>query len=92
MIVAPVADKLVSAVTPPIAPVKVMVPAVPAFTVTAAAPFKVLEKLMFAPAGVPPAFVLSKVGVPLTTTGPVIVMTAPLVVIFPPTLIAVDPV
>lgn len=92
MIVAAVTDKLVSGVVPPTAPVKVAVPAVPAFTVTAVAPLRVFEKLILAPAAVPPAFVLSKVGVPVTATGPVIVMTPPLVLTFPPTLIAVDPV
>ena len=40
----PVADKLVSAVVAPTAPVKVAVPEVPALTVTAVAPFKVLVK------------------------------------------------
>jgi hypothetical protein len=79
-------------VVAPTAPVKVAVPEVPALTVTAVAPFKVLEKLILAPAAVPPAFVLSNVGDPLAMTGPVIVMTPPLVVTFPAMLIAVDPV
>ena len=76
----------------PTAPVKVTLPAVPARNVTAVAPLRVLEKLIFAPAAVPPAFVLSKVGLPLAVTGPVIVIIPPLVVTLPPTLIAVDPV
>jgi hypothetical protein len=83
--------KFVGAAVPPTAPVKVTTPPVPALSVTAVAPLSVLEKLMFAPAAVPPAFVLSNVGAPLAVTGPVIVMTPPLVVTFPPTLIAVDP-
>jgi hypothetical protein len=84
--------KLVGAAVPPTAPVKATTPPVPAPIVTAVAPSSVLEKLMFAPAAVPPAFVASNVGFPLATTGPVIVIMPPLVVIFPPTLIAVEPV
>lgn len=76
----------------PTAPEKITFPAVPARTVIAVAPFNVLVKLMFAPAGVPPALVLSKVGLPDAVTGPVMVMMPPAVVTFPPTLMAVDPV
>ena len=84
--------KFVRAAVPPTAPVKVTTPPVPALRVTAVAPLRVLEKLILAPAGVPPAFVLSNVGVVVTATGPVIVMTPPAVVTLPPILIAVDPV
>ena len=71
---------------------KVTTPPVPARNVNAVAPFTVLEKLMFAPAAVPPALVVSIVGLPETVTGPVIVTIPPLVVMLPATLIAVDPV
>ena len=84
--------KLVSAAVPPTAPVKATTPPVPALTVTAVAPFNVFEKLIFAPAAVTPAFVLSNVGALLTDVGPDIVMGPPFVVTFPATLIAVDPV
>src|SRR5581483_696228 len=84
--------RLVRAAVPPTAPVNVATPPVPALIVTAVAPFNELVKLIFAPAAVPPAFVLSNVGLPLAVTGPVIVMTPPAVVTFPPTLIAVEPV
>ncbi len=85
-----VTTRPVRGVTPPITPPKVTTPAVPARSVSAVAPLIVLEKLILAPAAVPPAFVLSNVGVPLKATGPVIVMAPPLVVILPPALI--DPV
>ena len=57
-----------------------------------AAEMSLLEKLIVAPAAVPPALVLSNVGVALIVTGPVIPIVPPAVVIFPPTLIAVVPV
>ena len=82
-------ERFVRAAVPPTAPVKETIPAVPALNVSAVAPLSVLEKLMLAPAGVPPAFVVSKVGAPETVTGPVIVITPPLVVMLPPMLIAV---
>ncbi len=42
----------------------------PALKVKDVAPLSVLEKLMFAPAAVPPAFVVSNVGVVVIATGP----------------------
>ncbi len=76
----------------PTAPVKVTVPAVPALMVNEVKPLIVLEKLIDAPAGEAPPFVLSKVGVFVIATGPVIAMVLALVVILPFTWIAVDPV
>jgi hypothetical protein len=76
---------------PPIAPPKETTPAVPAVIVSVAAPLIVLEKLILAPAAVPPAFVLSSSVAPVMITGPVIEMTPPLVVTFPFKLIAVEP-
>jgi len=81
--------RLVKGVVPPIAPDKAMVPPVPAFKVRVVAPLMVLLKLMFAPAAVPPAFVVSRAGPPANTTGPVNVMTPPAVVMLPLKLIAV---
>ncbi len=89
---APITVKLVSGVIAPIAPPKETAPAVPPLMVTAAAPLSVLENVTLAPAALPPAFVLSNVGDPLTRAGPVIAIAAPLVVTLPPTLIAADPV
>ena len=83
---------MVNGVLPPTAPLNETVPPVPALKVSIVAPFTALEKLMPAPAAVPPAFVLSKVGVFVIATGPVIVIMLPLVVILPPKLITVDPV
>jgi hypothetical protein len=84
--------RFVGGAVPPTTPPKETTPPVPARRVRGTAPFNVLEKLMFAPAGVPPPLVLSIVmGVLVIETGPVMVMT-PLVVTFPPTLITVDPV
>ena len=77
--------------TPPTAPVKVAVPAVPARIVNELAPFTVLEKLIDAPPALPPLFVLSKIGALVKITGPVIPITPPLVVRFPPILTALDP-
>ena len=87
-----VTTRPVRGVVPPIAPPKDTTPAVPAVIVRVAAPLIVLVKLMFAPAAVPPAFVLSRSVAPVMTTGPVMVMTPPLVVTFPFKLIAVEPV
>ena len=87
-----VKTRFVGGVVPPTIPVKVTFPPVPAFTVRTVAPLTVLLKLMFAPAAVPPALVVSRVGEPDSTTGPAIVMTPPAVVSFPPTLICVAPV
>jgi hypothetical protein len=87
-----VKERLVSGVVPPTIPAKETTPAVPALKVRAVAPFNALEKLIFAPAAVPPPFVVSNVGAALIVTGPVIVMIPPLVVMLPFTLIAVDPV
>ena len=84
--------RLVKGVVPPTAPENETTPAVPAWRVNAAAPLIVLVKLIFAPAGVPVAFVLSSVIGTVRTTGPVIVMTPPEVVSFPFKLIAVVPV
>ena len=87
-----VKERLVNALVPPTAPLNDIVPPVPARRVNAVAPLRVLEKLMFAPAAVPPALVVSIVGAPVIATGPVMVTIPPLVVMFPFTLIAVDPV
>ena len=84
--------RFVRGVVPPTAPLKEITPAVPAAKVKDVAPLSVLEKLILAPAAVPPAFVVSNVGVLVIATGPVIVIAPPLVVMFPFTLIAVDPV
>ena len=53
--------KLVKGAILPKAPVKVTFPAVPAAKAKSNAPLRVLEKLIVAPAGVPPPFVLSKI-------------------------------
>ena len=84
--------RFVKGVELPTAPEKMTFPPVPARNVNDVAPLTVLEKLIFAPAGVPPALVVSIVGVVEITTGPVIVTMPPLVVMFPATLIAVEPV
>ena len=52
------------------------------------APFTVLEKLIFPPDEIPP-LVVSKVGLFVRDTGPVIVMNPPFVIRFDPMLIAV---
>ena len=84
--------RLVGGVPPPTIPPKMTFPAVPALKVAEAAPLSVLEKVMFAPAGVPPPFVVSNVGAPDMTTGPVRPIVPPDVVMLLATLIAVDPV
>ena len=91
MIVAPVATKVDKADVPPTAP-KETVPPVPPFKVKLLLPLIVLVKVMLAPAGVPPALVVSATTLPFRVTGPVIVMMPPLVVTLLPKLIAVDPV
>jgi len=85
-----VKERLVKGVVPPTAPVKETVPPVPAFSVRAVAPFRVLEKLILAPIAVPT--VVLKIGVLVMATGPVIVMIPPLVAMLPLTLIPVVPV
>ena len=61
--------KELSGVLPPIVPNTVTAPDVPAVSVKADVPSMVLEKEMAAPAGEPPALVVSKViGVALRTT------------------------
>ena len=89
-------NKAPSGVVPPTTPPNVIAPAVPEFRVNPCepdtVPFTVLEKLMFAPAAMPPPFVLSNVGVTVKTTGPVIPIAPPAVVTFPLRLIAVEPV
>jgi len=97
LIVAPLTVRLKRVVVFPMAPEKVATPEVPACTVSAVVaatvPSSVLEKLMFAPAAVPPALVESIVRVaPATTAGPVIAIAPPLVVRLPFTLVAVEPV
>ena len=99
MIVAAVAERLNREFEPPTAPVKVitLVPVVPASNVKAVVPATlpsiVPEKLMFAPVGVPPLFVVSNViGDPESTRLLATPMVPPLVVIFPPMVIAVVPV
>lgn len=70
-----------------------MTPPVPACKVNAVAPLIVVEtveKLIFAPAGVPVALVLSIVMGTVRTTGPAIVMIPPGVVKFPFKLMAVE--
>ena len=84
--------RFVKGVVPPIAPLSVTMPAVPALNVNACAPLTVLVKLTFAPAAVPPAFVVSIVVLAVKVTGPVKVATPPLVVVLPPNAIAVEPV
>lgn len=85
--------RFVKGVTPPTAPVKVIVPPDPPFTVKALAPFNVFEKLIFAPVAESPPLVLSKVsGEEERVTGPVKAKAPLLEVILPPTLIAVAPV
>ena len=81
---------LVRGVLPPTAPEKVTVP-VPARRVNEVAPFRVVEKLILAPAE-PPALVVSNVGVFVIATAPVMVTAPFVVVMLPLTLIAVDPV
>ena len=71
--------RLVNGVILPTAPPKLIFPTVPARSVRGTAPFTVLEKLIVAPVAVPPVFVVSKVGVPVTVTGPVRVITPPFV-------------
>ncbi len=88
---------LVGAVVPPTAPPKEITPPVPAVKVKVFAVEKLIvlvvpEKLILAPAAVPPAFVVSNVRAPVRMTGPVIVIAPPLVVMFPSTLMAVEPV
>ena len=78
----------------PTAAPKATVPPVPARNVKALEPLALIVlveplNVMFAPAAVPPPFVLSNKGEAETFTGPVIVITPPLVVILPPTLMAV---
>lgn len=98
VIVPAVTLKLPSALVVPTVLLNVTVPPVPAVRVSAGfsvtpSPAKVLLKKIFAPAVVPPLFVVSKVsGVAFKIVGPVMVMIPPLVVILPFTLIAVDPV
>ena len=84
--------RFVGGVVPPTIPPKTTFPVVPALKVTAVAPLSVLENVMVAPAGVPPPLVVSKVGAPDATTGPVRPIVPPDVVMLPATLIAVDPV
>jgi hypothetical protein len=76
----------------PVAAERVIFPPVPARSVKAVAPFREPEKLMLAPAGVPPASVVSIVGLLEIATGPAIVTMPPQVVILLGTLIAVEPV
>lgn len=71
---------------------KAIVPPVPARTVNAWAPFRVLENVMLAPAAVPPAFVVSMETSAPRVVGPPKVTTPPLVVILLFTLTAVVPV
>jgi hypothetical protein len=88
VIVLAVTDSEVGAVPPPTAPVNVAVPEVPAFTVKEKAPLIVetlLAKLMFAPAGDPPPFVVSRVRVdPRETAVLLRVIDPEELVMFPP--------
>ena len=92
MVFALVKIKFVKGVVPPTAPANETTPAVPACRVKAVAPLIVLVKTIFAPAAVPPAFVLSRVIGVVRTTGPVIVIMPPEVVRPPFKLMAVVPV
>ena len=85
--------RFVGGVTPPTAPKKITFPSVPAVNVNAlpTVQFSVLEKLILAPLGLFPPFVVSKVRAFVRETGPVKVMTPSLVVMFPPILMAVTP-
>jgi len=80
VIVEPLAVNVVRGVVPPTAPVKVIVPVVPLVKLSVCAPFTVEEKTIFAPAAVPPLFVVSIVAAQVSVTGPVIVTRPPLVV------------
>lgn len=99
MLAALVNERFVKGVLPPTAPAKETTPAVPARKVKARAPLIVLadvRKLILAPAAVPPALVVSIVGLAFKVIGPVMLTTPPDVVMPPPDppvpkLIAVDP-
>ena len=83
LIVAPLALRLVSGVVPPTAPPRVIPPAVPAVSARVCALLIVLVapvKVMLAPAGVPPALVVSMVVAPPSSTGPVSVNAPPAVI------------
>ena len=92
VIVAPVTVNEVKAVVAPTAPVIVTTPVEPPVNVKFCAPLIVLEKLMFAPAAVPPLFVVSAMTAPVKLTGPVMPMVPPAVVKLLAKLIAVEPV
>ncbi len=96
VMVAPVVVSEVSGVPPPTAPVIATMPPVPPFNVKFCAPLIVVEelaKLIIAPAGVLPPFVVSRVTPAVVKfTGPIIVTMPPLVVILLAILIAVVPV
>lgn len=85
-------DKLVNGALLPTAPLNDTTPAVPARKVKDVAPLTVVEKLILAPPADPPAFVLSKVGVFVKLTGPVMPIVPAEVVMFPFRLMAVEPV
>lgn len=87
MIVAPEAVIEVKAVFAPIAPVIVMIPALPPIKLRVFAPLIVFEKEMLAPAGELPLFVGSNTILPLKETAPVIPIVAPEVVRLPPRLL-----
>ena len=70
-------------VTSPKLPNKRIDPAVPAISVKLPGPSTVLEKVLLAPAGVPPAFVVSTVAFPVNVT-------APLKPTAPPGVVSVD--
>lgn len=88
----PDADKEVSGVVPPTAPLIVTAPLVPPVKVRVCAPLTVLEKEILAPPALPPPFVVSATKLVPKETGPVIEMLPALVVKLPFKLIAVDPV
>ena len=89
---APLAVREERTAVPPTAPVIVTVPLLPPVNTKAKVPLIVLEKLMFAPAAVPPPFVESALIAAVNVTGPVIPTLPPLVVTLPPRLISVVPV
>lgn len=77
---------------PPRAPDKLTAPLLPPVRTRAWALLIAAEKLMFAPAGVPPPFVVSTVTALPKAAGPVMDTAPPLVVTLPDKLIPPEPV
>jgi hypothetical protein len=74
VMVAPVAVNEARGVVPPIAPVSVTVPLVPPLRVKAPAPLTVLDSVMFVPAELPPALVVSRLAEPLNVVAPKLIV------------------